>query len=847
MHESRLNGEWSVAIPLMSITPKGAYVAETTYLESDYVSYLGSSWLSLANDNLGHTPSEGAYWTLIAAKGTTGDEGTAATLTIGTTTTLNPGDPVTATNSGTTTAAVLNLGIPKGYDGADGANFTVSAMGLYAGRSTYDTEAADFSYLVVDDSSEFDRMIFFKLSATSGDWSTGKPWTGAAGASINPRGAWDVGATYSKRDLVSYTNGNSYVSRTDANIANLPTDTTNWLVSAEKGETGATPTGAELLTNKATSFSTVNDTLYPTVRAVNDQITQAVVGLWDDRGNYNASGNTFPATGGSGTAGAIMKSDIWTISVAGTLGGAAVDTGDQVRALSDAPGQTAGNWAITQANITYTPENAANKETSALDTSTTKYPCNNVVKTAIDLKAPLASPIFTGSITTPIIKPAADSTTAVKVTKADGSTAAFTIDTTNGRIGAGSSAPAYTFDAGTSGSMRGAAFYCSDDVYMSTSSNMLRLYGKYGMKFTTYTGGAAADNMQLSPAGNLGLGIASASITARLHLAAGTATAGTAPLKIDVGTALGTAEPGVLNHVGNTTNSSFTVTPYVSGVATVKTIAYTDTGMNAISLQGRALANTAPTDGQAVIWDATGSTWKPGTVSGGSSTPLAWFSYASAPALSTHYAAIAVGDLWVNTVTNDIYRKDVDNATEDQFTKVYTGSTGGLSAPASNGKTYAIKDAGWVEISSADATSYGNPGGCGSRNSFVTATSNNWPTIVLGLIDGSAGTNAGELLNFSTDGSYFRFQFESAVIINEIKWYQTSPDDSHGTWKVQGSNDGTSWTDVGSTFTLGGTTLQTITTVSANTTRYSYYQLMGISGTTSSFGYVKEIEFKISR
>ena len=37
--------------------------------------------------------------------------------------------------------------------------------------------------------------------------------------------------------------------------------------------------------------------------------------------------------------------------------------------------------------VEYTPENIANKETSALDTSTTKYPCNNVVKTALDLKA----------------------------------------------------------------------------------------------------------------------------------------------------------------------------------------------------------------------------------------------------------------------------------------------------------------------------------------------------------------------------------------------------------------------------------------------------------------------------
>lgn len=44
-----------------------------------------------------------------------------------------------------------------------------------------------------------------------------------------------------------------------------------------------------------------------------------VVGLLDDRGSYNASANTFPASGGSGTAGAILKGDLWYISVAGTL------------------------------------------------------------------------------------------------------------------------------------------------------------------------------------------------------------------------------------------------------------------------------------------------------------------------------------------------------------------------------------------------------------------------------------------------------------------------------------------------------------------------------------------------
>ena len=39
-----------------------------------------------------------------------------------------------------------------------------------------------------------------------------------------------------------------------------------------------------------------------------------------------------------------------------------------------------------QAALGFTPENVANKETSALDTSTSKYPCNNVVNTALGTK-----------------------------------------------------------------------------------------------------------------------------------------------------------------------------------------------------------------------------------------------------------------------------------------------------------------------------------------------------------------------------------------------------------------------------------------------------------------------------
>jgi hypothetical protein len=160
----------------------------------------------------------------------------------------------------------------------------------------------------------------------------------------------------------------------------------------------------EVTTNKATDFVTVNNTLYPSVQAVKTYADALVVGLLDDRGNYDASVNTFPAAGGSGTAGAILKGDIWYISVAGTLGGSAVNIGDSVRALVDTPAQTAANWSILESNIGYTPENVANKsnDTTLAASSATLYPTQNATKVYADTKSPLAgssSLVTTGTVT----------------------------------------------------------------------------------------------------------------------------------------------------------------------------------------------------------------------------------------------------------------------------------------------------------------------------------------------------------------------------------------------------------------------------------------------------------------
>jgi hypothetical protein len=133
-------------------------------------------------------------------------------------------------------------------------------------------------------------------------------------------------------------------------------------------------TGKEDVANKSTDVALgESDEAYPSQRAVKAYVDSSVVGLLNDRGNHDASGNTFPSAGGSGSGGAIKKGNSWYISVAGALGGVAVNVGDNVRARVDTPGQTAGNWAVLEGNIGYVPErsiDAASTKSTPVDPDT---------------------------------------------------------------------------------------------------------------------------------------------------------------------------------------------------------------------------------------------------------------------------------------------------------------------------------------------------------------------------------------------------------------------------------------------------------------------------------------------
>lgn len=146
-------------------------------------------------------------------------------------------------------------------------------------------------------------------------------------------------------------------------------------------------------------------------------------------------------------------------------------------------------------------------------------------------------------------------------------------------------------------------------------------------------------------------------------------------------------------------------------------------------------------------------------------------------------------------------------------------------------------------------SSYENIGGKGSRGSIITATSaaSTFGTgTAPNIIDGASTNNLYLTNGGAASGKWIKFDFGASYspIITEATWRQSATT-SLGTWQWEGSNDDTNWTVIGSSFTLGGATVQVQTSLSGNTTAYRYYRLAGQSGTMSHAPWIYELEFKL--
>lgn len=156
--------------------------------------------------------------------------------------------------------------------------------------------------------------------------------------------------------------------------------------------------------------------------------------------------------------------------------------------------------------------------------------------------------------------------------------------------------------------------------------------------------------------------------------------------------------------------------------------------------------------------------------------------------------------------------------------------------------------AGKIVPTTSSSTSYGNTGGTGARSGVITISTTIGLTggAIGDLIDGSQSNSAYFNNSVTTGTITFDFGSGNAKYIDEVKWYQDIAA-ANGTYVLEGSNDGSSWTTAATgSLATGSSATVTATFTWTTPTLYRYYRLRQISGSTSGSPYVREIEFKIA-
>lgn len=141
------------------------------------------------------------------------------------------------------------------------------------------------------------------------------------------------------------------------------------------------------------------------------------------------------------------------------------------------------------------------------------------------------------------------------------------------------------------------------------------------------------------------------------------------------------------------------------------------------------------------------------------------------------------------------------------------------------------------------STSYSNTGGTGNRTGIITVTwsGTNGAGVPSMLVN---GTQADEYWwTAGQTSKILKFDFGSAKVIDEFKWYQSGAIAHGGSNTFEGSNDDSAWTTLTTGINLGSSATQTVPIT--NTTAYRYYRI-SVPGATSASPYLREIEFKIA-
>ncbi len=89
----------------------------------------------------------------------------------------------------------------------------------------------------------------------------------------------------------------------------------------------------------------------------------------------------------------------------------------------------------------------------------------------------------------------------------------------------------------------------------------------------------------------------------------------------------------------------------------------------------------------------------------------------------------------------------------------------------------------------------------------------------------------------------FDFGVGATVIIDAFGWRQDSGV-AHGTWGLHGSNDDSTYTQIGASFALGQSGVVQYMVMRDNSTPYRYYKLIQSAGATSNSPFLIEITFR---
>jgi hypothetical protein len=148
-----------------------------------------------------------------------------------------------------------------------------------------------------------------------------------------------------------------------------------------------------------------------------------------------------------------------------------------------------------------------------------------------------------------------------------------------------------------------------------------------------------------------------------------------------------------------------------------------------------------------------------------------------------------------------------------------------------------------------EAQKYVNTGGRGDRTGIITVTATNIavtggsgpPSTLVNGLTGNTGVQSYNWTTVAGDGSaWLVFDFGSGKTINEFQWLQ-SQTAAEGTWRLEGSNDNSTYTQLGSDFTLTHNTFDC-----PNSTSYRYYRLRHMSGNRLINFWQMEVLFQIS-